>query len=183
MLRSEHGYIRMTEEDDAACLHELYAARAPRFALLDLKREPVMPTLFEVTETLASKEAAKSLFFTLEFPTGDVAGFMVLRGLIQESGYCELAPMFLREEDVLAPLAEWALGMALERAFGVLRMRKVAAHALNREAHLRDFYARHGFAHDGTQREVVFSQGQWFDVASYSLGQGQRATVEAGPCP
>jgi RimJ/RimL family protein N-acetyltransferase len=186
MLRSEHGYIRMTEEDDAVFFHALYAARTPRFALLDLKRESVMPTLFEISETLASKEAAKSLFFTLEHPDGRVAGFMVLRGLIQESGYCELAPMMLEVEDLHTPLADWALGLMLERAFGVLRLRKVMAHALSTETRLIAFFERHGFQHDGAQREAVFAQGRWADVLFFSLAAqdaAQPPAVEHATCP
>ncbi len=169
MISSEHGFIRTTEEDDAPFFLQLYAAGAPRFALLDLKREPILPTLMEVRETLASKEATRSMFFTLEDPTGQVAGFMSLRGLNQESGYCEVAPLMLEESRIHDGLAAWALAFVLERAFSILRLRKVTAHTLCCERDLRDFLEQHGFTCDGAQREVLHTRGRWHDVLCYSL--------------
>jgi RimJ/RimL family protein N-acetyltransferase len=169
LITSAQGYIRATEEDDSAWFHRLYAAGPPRFALLDLKREPLMPTLLEVRETLGSKEAARSQSFTLESAEGEIAGFLALRGLNQETGFCEVTPLLLDEAAVNGPLAHWAMDYAMERAFAVMRLRKVTAHALCRETHLREFLLARGFACDGVQREVLFSQGRWMDVLCFSL--------------
>ncbi len=169
MITSEHGHIRATEEDDSPWFHQLYATGAPRFAMLDLKREPMMPTLLEVRETLGSKEAARSQSFTLETPEGEIVGFLALRGLNQETGFCEVTPLLLDEAAASSPLSHWAMDYALERAFSVMRLRKVTAHALCREAHLRTFLESRGFTCDGVQREVLFSQGRWMDVLCYSL--------------
>ncbi len=169
MLKSAHGFIRATDEDDSPWFYRLYHQGAPRFALLDLKREPLMPTLLEVRETLGSKEAARSQSFTLEDPTGEIAGFLALRGLNQETGFCEVTPLLLDEAHTDTPLVHWAMDYALERAFNVMRLRKVTAHALCRETHLTAFLHARGFACDGVQREVLFSGGRWLNVAFYSL--------------
>lgn len=183
MLSSEHGYLRTTEEDDAPYFHALYTAGGPRFATLDLKREPILPTLMEVRETLSSNESARSMFFTLEEPGGVVAGFMCLRGLNQESGYCEVAPLMLEEDRVHEGLAAWALSFVLERAFNVLRLRKVTAHALCRESSLRQFLLDHDFTCDGAQREVVHARGRWHDVVCYSrFHPGRMASTEHDAC-
>jgi RimJ/RimL family protein N-acetyltransferase len=186
VISSPHGFIRATEEDDSPFFFQLYDAAAPRFALLDQRREPLLPTMLEIRETLGSKEAGRSQSFTMEHPNGDVAGFMVLRGLNQESGYCELTPLLLNDADHDAPLTAWALGFILDRAFNIMRLRKLSAHTLCREAALRAFLDRHAFACDGVQREMVFSQGQWFDVISHSrtpTPETNTVSVETCPCP
>ena len=55
------------------------------------------------------------------------------------------------------------------RAFERLRLRKLIAHCLETEAPFRGYLLRHGFVHNGTQRDVFYGQGRWHNLDTFSL--------------
>jgi len=168
MIIREHAVIRSTDSDDSDALHTLYQSEMPRFSLLDQKREPMLPTRLELQEMLSSQELNKNLFYSVENRAGEVRGFMVLRGLNQESGYCELTAMLLDEAEYDAPLAGEALEYVCDRAFTQLRMRKLLSHVLCCEAGGQRLLTGHGFEPLGAQREAVYARGRWHDIRAYA---------------
>jgi len=168
MIIRDHAVIRSTDADDAGVLYALYQSDLPRFSLLDQKREPMLPTRLELQEMLSSQELNKNLFYSVENRAGEVRGFVVLRGLNQESGYCELTAMLLDEADYDAPLAAEAIAYTCDRAFTQLRMRKLLSHVLCCEAGAQRLLEASGFQLLGAQREAVYSRGRWHDIRAYA---------------
>jgi len=169
MITRSEALIRTTDPDDAGTLYNLYASRRARFALLDQKREPLLPTKLELREMLASKETDKSMFYSVESPDGILRGFFVLRGLNQEGGYCEVSPMLEDEEDYGGAIGREALDYVVERAFGQLRLRKVVSHLLAREGQAAALLMQRGFTDHGTQRQAVYTGGRWHDIRAFGL--------------
>ena len=52
MIASEHTLIRTADPDDAGFLLEVYRTERPKAALLDGRREPVLPNRDELAEML-----------------------------------------------------------------------------------------------------------------------------------
>lgn len=173
MISSEHGHIRGAEPDDAPALHALYEIRFPRAALLDHRREPLLPTQDELREVLGREDLAKGIFHTIEDHTGAIVGFCTLRGMNHEAAFGELGLLFHREDTLDTPLSAQVLEFARDRAFRALRLHKVLTHCLDNEGALRAFLIRSGFVSAGVQREVLHSQGRRLDLESfYCLNPG-----------
>ena len=181
MITSKHAQIRATEPDDAPALFALYDVRRPRAALLDQRREPLMPTLAELREMLGMKETVNNVFFTVEDRTGAIRGFCLLRGMNQETGFGEMSLLFHEAAILAQPLAEEALTFACTRGFERMRMNKMVSNCLDGETELRDFLLRHGFISDGVQRGVLFSQGRWHNLESLSLYRDVWTASRAAP--
>lgn len=161
MIQTPHGYIRAAESEDAPALVRLYDPARPRAALLDAKREPIMPTLDDVRELLARKEVQQGVLYAVEDAVGIVQGFCSVRGVNTEAAFGETALLFLEDETYATPLAEDALDFVLERAFARQRLRKLLAHGLEGETALKTFLLGHGFESNGVQRDVLYSLGRW----------------------
>ncbi|MBI2434797.1 MAG: GNAT family N-acetyltransferase [Candidatus Hydrogenedentes bacterium] len=168
MIKTTHGHIRIADPDDAPFLHGFYDMKTPRAALLDTRREPLMPAVAELRELLGRKEAMQGLFYAIEDDTGAVRGFCSLRGMNQEASFGEVT-LLLDDAGYEAPLADEALSFLLARAFTNLRLNKLMAHSLTLETRWRDFLKRHGFEDAGTLRECFFGGGQWHDIHLYTL--------------
>lgn len=168
MILREHAAIRTTDADDAGVLYAIYRSGLPRFSLLDTRREPILPTRLEIQEMLSGQELNKNLFYAVEDREGLLRGFFVLRGMNQESGYCEITMMLEDEADFDTPLAGEALEYVVERSFVQMRLRKVLSHVLCREAGARRMLEQHGFEPLGAQREAVYAQGRWHDIHAYA---------------
>jgi len=169
VITREQAIIRTTDPDDAPYLHALYIESPLRAALLDNKREPVLPTVTELRQTFTQKEARQGHFYTVEDAAGAVQGFCSLRGVTPDAGFGELTLTLADEAAYATPLADEALAFLFERAFVRLRLRKVLAHALENETPLRDFWLRHNFACDGRHREVVYARGRWYDLELFTI--------------
>lgn len=180
MIAGEHTFIRMAEPDDTPALHTLYALDRPRSALLDKKREPLMPARDELREMLGRKESAtQGTLFAVEDRTGLVRGFCGLRALPPETPFAETSLLFLDEDDIASPLGEEAWAFLEHRAFVHKRLFKVITHCLARELALRAFLLDHGFASRGVQRQVLFAAGNWHDLETLALYAAQGTA----PCP
>lgn len=159
-----HTRIRTTEPDDARALMPFYAIGHPRAALLDGRREPLLPNGDELRETLSGKDALQGAFYTVESRDGRIRGFCALRALNLDAGYGEVC--VLVEEN--SEDAEVCIGEALEfikdRAFRRMRLRKVLALALDSEEVLRAALLANGFTGSGRQREVLYANGRWHDM-------------------
>lgn len=169
MITGEHSFIRATEPDDAHALHQLYGIAAPRAALLDSRREPVLPTPGELREILGHKDAqSRGVFFTIEDRAGTIRGFCTLREMPGESRFGEAGYLFLDDAGYASPIADEMARFVEERAFTRLSMRKLVAQCLESEEALRVFLEARGFASDGRQREALFAGGRWLDMLSYT---------------
>ena len=164
MFLSPHGMVRTADPDDAPALLKAYRLAIPRAALLDPRREPVMPTQDELTEMLLGKEAAKGQFFTIEDLKGEIKGFCGLRGMNFEALFGEIILLFLNEEDTLTPLGADALAFLTDRAFGRMRLQKLLVTCLDAEKRLRQCLCAAGFVSAGRQRQVLYSGGCWRDL-------------------
>lgn len=169
MIQGTYTYIRTTDPDDAPALYGLYDMRRPRAALLDMRREPLMPTRDELREMLGRKEAARGAFFTIEDRTGAIIGFCGVRGASLEARFAEATLMMCRESDCATPEADEALAFLRSRGFEWLRLHKLVAHCLDRESELRGALMRHGFVSEGVQREVLYAAGRRHNLEVLSL--------------
>lgn len=169
MIISEHSAIRATDPDDAPWLAALYSDGPLRASLLDGRREPVNPTVDELRETLASKEAAASAFYTIENRSGDIRGFCNARGTNQEAAFGEVNLLLFNEDDLATPLATEAFCFILDRAYGRMRLRKTLTTLLDSETVLRAFLVAQGFESAGVQREVLYAAGRWHNLETMSL--------------
>ena len=169
MITGTHTFIRTADPDDAPAMHALYLGASPRSALLDGRREPINPNVDELREALGSKEALGGTFYAIEDRAGVVQGFCVMRGASKDAAYGEFNLMMIDEAGYAGPLAREAFEFGYERGFELLRLRKMIAHCLDTETALRDFLLACGFEHNGTQREVFWSQGRWHNLETFTL--------------
>ncbi|HNR31940.1 MAG TPA: GNAT family N-acetyltransferase [Candidatus Hydrogenedentes bacterium] len=172
MIQTPHGYIRAAEREDAPALARLYDPEYPRAALLDAKREPIMPTEDEVRELLSRKEVQQGVLYAVEDTAGVVCGFCSVRGVNPEAGFGETSLLFLADATYETPLAEDALGFVLERAFERQRLRKLLANGLDGETALKQFLLGHGFESSGVQRNALYSLGQWHNLEVFTRFAG-----------
>ena len=168
MITGEHTHIRTTDADDAAALHRFYDMTRPRSALLDKKREPLMPAVSELREMLAHREAAKDAFYTVEDRTGLVKGFCSLRGMSHETGFGEITMLFYDDAHFAGPMAKEVFAFLEARGFDRLHLNKLVAHCLDVETAWRDALLARGFQSNGVQRDVFYGQGRWHDLEAFS---------------
>ncbi|MFP4500050.1 MAG: N-acetyltransferase family protein [Candidatus Hydrogenedentota bacterium] len=164
MITTAHGYIRSTDPDDAAILARLYDPACPRAALLDLRREPVFPTVDEIRQMLVRPPSKQGRFYTIEDKTGAVRGFCGIRGSNTEAAFGEVHALFLDPADYAGPQAGEVADFLFERTFIRQRLQRILAHALETETALAGFLRAHGFASCGVQREVLYTQGRWHNL-------------------
>lgn len=169
MIRGEYAVIRVAEPDDANELMRVYDPARPRSSLLDRRREILIPTVDELRELLIQKDKLAGRLYTIEDPKGFVRGSCALRSAQPEMAYAELALILFDDEDYKTPLAKEALDFLLEKAFTERKLNKVLTQCLDSEGAYRDFLVRQGFTSDGVQREVLFTQGRWHDMETFSL--------------
>lgn len=169
MIRGDHTFIRGTEQDDVEALYQLYMLGEIRAGLLDVRREPLLPTRDDLRDLLTRKEIADGTFYTVEDRVGRIVGFCSLRGHNAESGFIEYILEFIDTAHYATPMAGEAHAFLLERAFDRLRVRKVLAHAVSGERALTGFLQSVGFQSAGTQRDVVFAQGSWHHLETLVL--------------
>lgn len=108
-------------------------------------------------------------FYAIEDPEGAVRGFCALKGSSQEVGYSEIMLGLLESADYQAPLATETMAFLKRMAFFEKRLDKILAQTLSAERDFKDLLAHEGFVHNGSQREVVFTQGQYFDIDTFTL--------------
>ena len=183
MITTDEAYVRSTDPDDASTLIQLYAWDKPCCALLDKRREPLLPTVDELREILASPEAVKGAFHTLEDGTGQIRGFCCLRGLSQELSFCDISVLPLEVGHLSFPCLEAGMQFVMARAFEHYGVQKAMTHILSHESELRAFYERHGFQSAGVQREALFTQGRYHDIEALVCWNpaGTRRVLQEGP--
>lgn len=168
MITTAHGSIRTADFDDAPALLRLYDPAFPRSALLDIRREPILPNEDDLREMLSRKEVQQGLLFAVEDIEGVIRGFCSLRGVSPEAAFGEVAVMFVDAAGHETPLAGEAVEFLLERAFERQRLHKVVAHCLESETALHRLLEQHGFESSGVQRDVFFSLGRWHNLETFS---------------
>jgi RimJ/RimL family protein N-acetyltransferase len=164
MIAAEHTLIRTADADDADFLLEVYRMERPKAALLDQRREPVLPSRDELAEMLGSKEAGRNQFFAVEDGTGQVRGFCGLRGVSFEAVFCEVMVLLIDPADHAGPVGRETVRFLLDRAFGRMHLDKVLGTCLDIEPELRALLAEMGFVSGGVQRQVLYSGGAWHDM-------------------
>ncbi len=178
MIAFEHTLIRTADPDDADFLLEVYRTARPKAALLDARREPVLPSRDELAEMLASKDAGRNQFFAVEDTAGCVHGFCGLRGVSIEAVFAEVMVLLIEEADHGGPIGRETVQFLLDRAFGRMHLDKVLGTCLDSEPELRALLADTGFVSEGVQRQVLYSGGGWHDIETMTRprsvpGQGE----------
>ncbi|HIJ65798.1 MAG TPA: GNAT family N-acetyltransferase [Candidatus Hydrogenedentes bacterium] len=168
MIPCQHGVIRTADPDDAHTLKQYYDSVGPRAAKLDRKREVVTPTTDELQELLTRKENEMGGLYAIEDRGGRVQGFCSLRGVSRERRMGEALLMLIEDRFYAQPLAAEALDFLLDFAFNTLFLNKLAAHCLENETAARELLIRAGFESEGTQRDVVFTEGRWHDLEAFA---------------
>ncbi len=166
MITLEHAVIRTADPDDAWAIRELHD-REPRAAYLNRKREILLPTTDDLREMLRKKDTAVGLL-AVEDRAGKILGLCALRGGQQETAHGEFLFLF-GGDGYTRPEAAEALRYLCRHAFREKRMHKVMAQCLENEKDFRDLLIRHGFQSNGVQREVLYSQGRWYNIESLTL--------------
>lgn len=169
MIKGAHSVIRSADPDDAVALKSVYDSQRPRSSLLDQRREMNAPTRDELREVMSQKEMGKAVFYTVEDRFGEICGFCCLRGLNPEAQFSEFVVIFLDEATFSTPIADEVFDFMAGLAFQRMRNHKVVTHCLDTEVEYRNFLINHGFESAGIQRDVVYSQGRWFNLEALTL--------------
>ncbi len=169
MIRGAHSVIRSADPDDAAALKAVYDSQALRSSLLDQRRELNQPTRDELREVMSQKEMGKAVFYTVENATGEICGFCLLRGANPEAQFSEFVVIFLDDASFSTPIAAEVFDFLARLAFHRMHNHKVVTHCLDSETEYRKFLVAHGFKSAGVQRDVVYSQGRWFNLEALTL--------------
>lgn len=169
MKLSSHTTIRFCEPDDSAFVWDLYYDGTPRAALLDGRRECMMPLRGEILEILQKSEAARAMLFTIEDEEGRLCGWGGLRGLNPDARFAELFLIFSDESQYASSCGEEALDYLLDRAFAQTQLSRLLATCLNTEKAWRTGLEKKGFTSCGVQREIVFARGDWKDLETMEL--------------
>jgi len=169
VIKGAHSVIRSADPDDAGALKSVYDSQTPRSSLLDQRRELNPPTRDELREVMSQKEMGKAVFYTVEGRDGEICGFCCLRGLNPEAQFSEFVVIFLDETTFSTAMADEVFDFLSRLAFERMRNHKVVTHCLDSETEYRKFLISHGFESAGVQRDVVFSQGRWFNLEALTL--------------
>lgn len=169
MITGEHVVIRSAEPDDAFALWRLYDPSYPRAFLLGPAREIMIPTIDELREMLGRRDLVMGTFFAVEDKTGELCGCCVLRGTKSESEYAEAVLVFGKDETYASPHAEEVFQFILRTAFIDKKLNKLQAHCMATERAYREFLVDRAFKSDGVQRDMVYTQGRYFDLESLTL--------------
>ncbi len=180
MIISEHSVIRTAEPDDAYALMRLYDPGRPRSFLLGPHREIIVPTLDELREVLGRRDVITGAFFVVENTVGEVRGCGVMRAARLESEFAEVMVGLEDDADYSTPLADEALDYLCRLALLEKKLNKVVACCLLTEGVYRDLLIRHGFKSDGTQRDIMYTLGRYFDLESLSLFRKDVVNVRNG---
>lgn len=179
MIKGNYCVIRSAEQDDAPALWSQYDASKPRTFLLGPAREVVIPSQDELQEILGRRDTLAGIFFIIEDLEGRITGCAALRGVMREAFHCEAVVAFADEMVYGSPMADEVMAFLKHLAFRERRLSKVSGHCLDCEAQYRQFLTRHGFESDGIQRDMVYTQGRYFDLESLSLYRDRCQEVEA----
>jgi RimJ/RimL family protein N-acetyltransferase len=169
MVTGQYANIRAADPDDAPALHAFYTIDRACSALLDHRREPLLPTVDELRETLGHKDAVRGAFHVIEDKTGVIQGFCGLRGVNQETGFGEIVLMLYAETTYDTPLAGEAIAFLAKLGFERMRLFKLVTHGLDTESGLRACLLDHGFVSEGVQRDILYTQGAYRNLEAFSL--------------
>jgi RimJ/RimL family protein N-acetyltransferase len=170
MITREHSVIRTAGREDAPALRRYYSLGHPMAALLDQRREFLIPTAEEVAEVLGGSGLERlGGMNAIEDGTGVVRGFCAIRSTPNEPYMGQVVLMFESLSDYDSPLASEVMEYLREEAFARKRLRKAMAYLLDDEHTLRAYLLRHGFESDGVQREVLYAAGRWYNLETLSL--------------
>jgi len=169
MITGACTVIRTAEPDDAGALKRLYDPAVPKCCLLDPHREPIFPTFDELREVMSKTEMGQPFLHTVEDRTGVVRGFCSLRALALDVRYGEIVMLFHDEADYAGPVAAEVFAFLAQRAFQQFHLNKIMAHVLDCERAFTEALVQYGFSSNGTQREAVYTLGQWFGIETFTL--------------
>lgn len=183
MISGQFTVIRSAEPDDAYAMWRLYDPDRPRSFLLGPSREVMIPTQDEMREMLGRRDVIQGSFFAIEDKSGEVCGCCVIRGAKMESEFAEVVVVLADDAAYDSPVADEAFDFLVKLGFTEKKLNKLVAHCLSNEQRYRDFLVRHGFVSDGVQREMVYTQGRYFDLESLSLFHATRSDGGNGAAP
>lgn len=168
MIIGEHTYIRTADPDDAEALLGVYLCDKPRSFMMDARREFQYPTLDELRQLLGRKEIRTGALYVVEDKRGIVRGCVTLKTPMQEVSYSELVVVFLEPGDYMGALADETMAFVENTAFTLRKLRKIVTQCLETEEDYRELLVRNGYSSDGCQREVVFAEGRYLDLETFT---------------
>ncbi|HOK09467.1 MAG TPA: GNAT family protein [Candidatus Hydrogenedens sp.] len=167
MINKEHAIIRTSDLFDAKHLLRFYASENMYGALLDGKREPILPNQSELEELLQNKDATQS-FYAVEDKEGNLHGFIVLKGINQEALFGEIILLFDNQTYLTnSPLIHDALEFIENKAFRQLHLKKLVTTCIDEEEPLKNFLQQHLYILAGIMREVLFARGKWHNLETW----------------
>lgn len=170
MITGHHCVIRTADRDDARVLSRLYNGAVPRAAYLNRRREILLPTVDDLRETLAQQDRPNtSSLYIVEDLEGQLRGLCALNAGGIETAHGEIFCLFVCEEDYVTPEGREALAFLCRQGFSEKRLNKMVAQCLETETGYRQALTAMGFESNGVQREVLHTQGRYFDLETLTL--------------
>jgi len=164
MITGQYTRIRTADMDDAETLADLYKPDFPRSFLLDLRRELQILAPDSIRELLTHKEIKSGVLYTVEDKGGRIRGICSLKPAVPALFYAEILVAFLDLQDYETPIGEEAMEFLKKRAFVEQKLNKILAQCLENETAYRHLLIQQGFESDGIQRDVLFSQGRYYNL-------------------
>ena len=115
-------------------------------------------------KTLADPDAA---YWVVERPTGQVAGFCILRGLRSEHRSVEIKRIVIAVPN--QGVGKRLLSFVLEQAFGPYRAHRVWLDVFEDNSRARHVYCEIGFREDGVLREAILRDAKYHSLVLMSL--------------
>lgn len=115
-------------------------------------------------EMLADPDAA---YWVVESPTGQVAGFCILRGLQSEHRSVEIKRIVVAVPN--KGVGKQFLSFVLEQAFDAYRAHRVWLDVFEDNSRARHVYREIGFREDGILREAILRDAQYHSLVLMSL--------------
>lgn len=169
MITGHHCIIRTADPDDARALSVLYNGAVPRAAYLNRRREILLPTVDELRESLSRKDRNAAPLYVVEDLEGRIRGLCALSAGGTDTAYGEIFFLFSCEEDFAGPVAREALAFLCREGLREKRLNKIVAQSLETEPGYRQALVAMGFESNGVQREVLHTQGRYFDLETLTL--------------
>ena len=169
MIIGEHAVIRSADLDDAHAFAALYDPTYPRSFMLDARRELQNPSPDEVRESLRLKEFRHGIFYVIEDRSGTVRGFSAVKTAGHEMSYAEMLCAFFDDSDSETPMASEFMRFIKRLCLVDRRLNKLIAQHLDNETGYGRLLEHEGFQLNGRQRQLLFTQGRYYDLLTYSL--------------
>lgn len=171
MITTEHCIIRTAETDDAATLCAAFDPDHPLAFFVGGGRELNRPSVDEICAAiLESQKRVNENLYVFEDTMGVIRAFGAVRSSGREEAFGEFSYAPVDRGDYSGALVDVAYDFIFRLGFERLHLNKLMAHCiLPCEVGLRQSLADHGFVSTGIQRQVVYTQGKYYDLEALQI--------------